>query len=88
MTPVKARKALGKLRWDYDGAWEAVITQGPRKGTKATCEVANMTAEKWELVSKLHEYTVEFETATFQDKKFAAKHYLQLHLQREHPDNS
>jgi hypothetical protein len=41
VTPVKARNPVGKIRWDWDfsGAWTTVITQGPRKGTTASCEV-------------------------------------------------
>jgi hypothetical protein len=29
VTPVKGKKALGKVRWDFNGAWEAVISRGP-----------------------------------------------------------
>ena len=52
VTPAKATKALGKMRWDFNGAWEAVISQGPQKGTTASCRVNTMTAEKWAFVSK------------------------------------
>jgi hypothetical protein len=43
-TPVKGKKAFGKVRWDFNGAWEAVISQGPPKGTKVSCIVNTMIA--------------------------------------------
>ena len=44
VTPVKARSLVGKIRWDWDfsGAWTTAITQGPRKGTTASCEVESI----------------------------------------------
>ena len=86
VTPVNARSLVGTIRWDWDlvGAWTAVITQGPRKGTTVSCEVESITAERWELVSRVYKYTVDFKTATFQDKKTVGRHFLELHLQGLH----
>ena len=68
------------MRWDFNGAWEGVVTRGPRKGTRMMCNVSNMTAEKWAIVSKTRGYTVAFENASYADKKPAALHILQDHL--------
>ena len=59
------------MRWDFNGAWEGVVTRGPRKGTRMMCKVASMTAEKWAIVSKKRGYTVAFEKASFVGKKSA-----------------
>ena len=81
VTPVKARSLVGKIRWDFSGAWEAVISQGPQKGSTVSCKVQSITSEKWEQVSRVYTYTVDFKTATFQDKKTVARHLLELHRQ-------
>ena len=84
VTPVKARSLVCKIRWDTSGAWEAVISQGPQKGSTASCNAKSVTSEKWEQVSRVHKYTVDFKPATSQNKKTVARHYLELHLQRLH----
>jgi hypothetical protein len=81
VTPVKVKKAAGKVRWDFNGAWEAVIKEGPQKGTKVTCVVNALTAAKWAVVSNLHQYPVDFENSTFQERKTAARHFLEQHLE-------
>jgi len=84
VTPVKAKNPVGKIRLDFSGAWEAVISQGPQKGSTASCKVKSITSDKCEQVSMVHKYTVNFKTATFQDKKTDARHFLELHLQGLH----
>ena len=81
VTPIKAQRGEVKLRWDFDGAWEGVITKGPHKGTTVSCKVANLTPQKWAAAAQVHKYDVDFERATYQEKKTAARHYLELHLQ-------
>ena len=85
-TPNKAKKGGPKIRWDFNGAWEAVITKGPQKGASVSCKVANLTPEKWAAVAKVHKCEVDLETATFQEKKTAARHFLELHLQGCHAE--
>ena len=80
-TPIKAKRGDVKLRWDFDGAWEGVITKGPHKGKSVSCKVANLTEKKWAAAAKVHKYDVAFEKATFQEKKTAARHFLELHVQ-------
>ena len=81
VTPIKAKRGEVKLRWDFDGAWEGVITKGPHKGKIVSCKVANLTPQKWAAAAKVHKYDVDFERATFQEKKTVARHFLELHVQ-------
>ena len=68
------------MRWDFNGAWEGVVTRGPRKGTRMMCKVSSLTTDKWAIVSKTHGYTVAFENASYEDKTATALHSLQDHL--------
>ena len=70
-----------KLRWDFKGVWEADILRGPRKVTTATCTISKLTSEKWARVSGVHTYTVDFNNATFADKKRVAMHFMKVYLQ-------
>ena len=79
--PIKPMMNFYKLRLDFEGAWESDILRGPRKATKVTCRVNNLTAEKWARVSGVHNYKVDFNNATFNDKKTVAMHSMELHLQ-------
>ena len=54
MKPIKPMMNFYKLRWDFEGAWESDILRGPRKATKVTCSVNNLTAETWARVSGVH----------------------------------
>ena len=74
-------KDFCELRWDFEGAWEADILQGPRSATKIKCRVNTFTTEKWARASRVHKYTVDFDNATFADKKEAAMHFMELYLQ-------
>ena len=51
-----------------------------------SCKVANLTPDKWAAVATVHEYEVDFERATFQEKKTAARHDLEFHLQGCHAE--
>ena len=70
-----------KLRWGDEGAWEADILQGPRKGTNIKCRVNIFTSEKWTRASRVRNYTVDFANATFAGKKKVAMHLMELYLQ-------
>jgi hypothetical protein len=54
MKPIKPMMNFYKLRWDFEGAWEADILRGPRKATNVTCRVNKFTSEKWARVSGVH----------------------------------
>ena len=40
-----------------------------------------MTSDKWARVSGVHNYMVDFNNATYKDKKLVAMHFLELHMQ-------
>ena len=39
------------IRWDFAGAWEAVVLEGPTRGSCVTSCVAKLTQEKWAAVA-------------------------------------
>ena len=55
--------------------------EGAAQGPTVSCNVANLTPQKWAAAAKVHKYDVDFERATFQEKKTAARHYLELPLE-------
>ena len=69
------------MRWDFDGAWEAIIIAGPATGHKTKSYVDKMTSEKWEKVASIHKYAVAYEAASAEDKKQATYHFLETHMQ-------
>ena len=79
MSPSGGRKR--KLCRDFNGAWAAVVSQGPSTGAAIACKVSNITAEKWAVVSKVHNYTVDFQSASYVGKNTVVVHCLELHLQ-------
>ena len=66
------------MRWDFDGAWEAIIIAGSAKGHKTKSYVDKMTSEKWEKVASIHKYAVAYEAASAEDKKQATYHFLEM----------
>ena len=40
-----------------------------------------MTSDKWARVSGVHTYKVDVNNATYNDKKLAAMHFMELHMQ-------
>ena len=84
VTPTKTKKGAPKISWDFNGGWEAVIKESPQKSTTVSCKVANMSPEKWAAVAKVHGHMGDYERASFQEKKTAARHFLELHLQGCH----
>ena len=75
MKPIKPVTDFYKLRWEFEGAWEADILRGPRKATSITRRFNNLTSEKRACVRGIHNYTVGFNNATFNDKKVVAMHF-------------
>ena len=68
------------IRWGSDGAWEAIVIAGPRKGSKLKSYVAKLTAEKWQKVADLHKYAVAYGDASAADKRLATFHFLEAHM--------
>jgi hypothetical protein len=43
--------------------------------------VNSFTAEKWARARRVHNYTVDFNNATFADTKEVATHFMELYVQ-------
>ena len=69
------------IRWDFDGAWEAVILQGSQKGRTVKSFVDKLDKSKWEKVDAVHKYGTTFEDATKEQRKTATFHFLEMHMQ-------
>ena len=70
------------IRWDFNGAWEATILEGWRKGTVVKSRVDKFTLEKWTAVAAVHRYETDFEAATPAQMKEATYHFLELHMEK------
>ena len=69
------------IRWDFAGAWEAIVLAGEKKGTKVKSSVAKFTAEKWLAVGAPTQYGLSFENATHEQLKTATFKFVEQHMQ-------
>ena len=65
------------IRWDFGGAWEAIILQGAKRGHKTTCSVSNLNEEKWLAVGASARYGTDFGNARPGQKKEATYLFLE-----------
>ncbi len=70
--------------WEDDSGWKAEIVGGPSDGRVIHCKVESMTAAKWAVVDKIHEYGVPFERASLDARTTAARHYLEHHVRTKY----
>ena len=68
------------IRWNVDGAWEAIVVAGPHAGFTLKSFVAKLTAEKWQKAAEIHKYEVAYECASSADKKLATYHFVEAHM--------
>ena len=68
------------IRWDFSGAWEAIILQGAKRGHKTTCSVSNLNEDKWLAVGATERYGTVFGMASPEQKKEACYMYLEKHM--------
>ena len=68
------------IRWDFSGAWEAIILQGAKRGHKTTCSVSNLNEEKWLAVGATERYGTVFGMARPAQKKEVCFLYLEKHM--------
>ena len=68
------------IRWDFSGAWEAIILQGAKRGHKTTCSVSNLNEEKWLAVGASARYGTDFGNASPHQKKAASFMFLEKHM--------
>ena len=51
------------IRWDFGGAWEATIIEGPKKGNKYKCKLGAFDETKWLAVGGYAKYGTDFTRA-------------------------
>ena len=68
------------IRWNVDGAWEAIVVAGPHAGFTLKSFVAKLTAEKWQKAAESHKYKVPYMFASPWVKKLATYHFIEAHM--------
>ena len=68
------------IRWDFGGAWEAIILEGPKKGSKYKCKLGNFDETKWLSVGGDAKYGTDFMRAKPAQKREASFLFLQKHV--------
>ena len=71
------------IRWDFNGAWEAIILQDSlgraKRGMKYKCVVSDFDQDKWLAVGANARYGTDFERARPDQNKEASKLFLEKH---------
>ena len=65
------------IRWDFQGAWEAIILAGDKRGDKIKSYVEKLDQRKWDVVGASTRYAVTFATASSEQVKRATRDYLE-----------
>ena len=68
------------IRWDFSGAWEAIILQGAKRGMQYKCVVSDFDQDKWLAVGANARYGTDFERARPEQKKEASYRFLEKHM--------
>ena len=68
------------IRWDFSGAWEAIILQGAKRGCVFKTSVSDFTEEKWLAVGASARYGTDFGRARPEQKKEASFMFLEKHM--------
>ena len=67
-----------RMSWDFGKqSWRAEFVAGTLKGTSVSSSVSKMNAEKWTSVASA--VAVEFEKASFEERKEGTRLFLQAH---------
>ena len=68
------------IRWDFGGAWEAIVLQGAKRGMKYKCIVSDFDEAKWLAIGANARYGTDFARARPAQKKEASHSYLEKHM--------
>ena len=68
------------IRWDFGGAWEAIILQGDKRSSVFKCSVSDFTEEKWQAVGASARFGTDFAIASPAQKKGASYMFLEEHM--------
>ena len=69
------------IRWGFSGAWEAIILNGDKRGSKVKSCVAKFDEEKWLVIGGNARYGMEFGNATPATLKAATFDFLEKRMQ-------
>ena len=67
-------------RWDFGGAWEAIVLDGANRGRKIKCIVSDFDARKWQAIGGDAKYSTDFWRASPEQKKEGSFRYLEKHM--------
>ena len=68
------------IRWDFGGAWEAIILEGAKRGKKFKCSVSDLDERKRLAVGASARYGTDFGNARPEQKKEASFMFLEKHM--------
>ena len=68
------------IRWDFGGAWEAIILHGAKRGAVLKCSVSTFSEEKWQAVGATARYGTDFAIASPTQKNEAGYLFLEEHM--------
>ena len=67
------------IRWDFGGAWEAIILHGAKRGSVFKTSVPDFTEEKWLAVGASARHGTHFGNARPEQKKESGFRFLEKH---------
>ena len=68
------------IRWDFGGAWEAIIIEGPKKGTKYKCKLGEFNETTWLAVGGDAKFGTDFTRAKPDQIREASFLFLEKHM--------
>ena len=68
------------IRWDFGGAWEAIILEGPKEGKMYKCELREFNGTKWLEVGGDSKYGTDFTRAKPDQIREASFLFLEKHM--------
>ena len=75
-----AKKKHVHNRWDFGGAWEAIILEGAKKGKKYKGKLGDLDEEKGVVVEGDAIYGTDFMRAKPEQQKEASFRFLEKHM--------
>ena len=67
-----------RIRWDFEGAWEAIVLEGDKCGQKRRSCVAKLGEVKWNKMNGSAKFFITWGDITQEQKKAATKEWLEI----------
>ena len=68
------------MRWDFDGAWEAIVFEGAKRGKVFKTSVSALIEDKWLAIGASAGHGTNFGHASSAQKKEASYLFLEKHM--------